>query len=87
MSWSLFVPLAYNRYILVYLENKQMARKGGNPETYFRAKGSESVTKTITVKVSPTLEAFVKSLPNRSEWIREAITEKAERERQFQSNG
>jgi metal-responsive CopG/Arc/MetJ family transcriptional regulator len=63
-----------------------MARKGGNPGTYFTAKGSESVTKTVTVKLSPTLEAFVKSLPNRSEWIRQAIIDKMERDLQQQGN-
>ena len=37
-------------------------------------------SKPVSVLLPPELEAWVRSLDNRSEWIREAITEKYERE-------
>jgi hypothetical protein len=37
-------------------------------------------SKPVSVMLPPDLENWVRSLDNRSEWIREAITEKYERE-------
>lgn len=56
-----------------------MARKGGNPETYF--KGPEVASSPISVKLTPEVDKFVRSLPNRTEWLRKAITEAYERDR------
>lgn len=37
-------------------------------------------SKPVSVLLPPDLDQFVRSLPNRSAWIREAIKEKIERE-------
>lgn len=39
-----------------------------------------ATSKAFSVRLPPDLEAWVESLDNRSEWIREAIAEKYERE-------
>lgn len=57
-----------------------MARKGGNPETYF--KGPEVAPSPISVKLSPDIDKFVRSLPNRAEWLRNAIAKAYEEEMQ-----
>lgn len=58
-----------------------MARKGGNPETYFKSGCQGQIAKkSIGVKLPVELDEFVRSLPNKSEWVREAIAEKYERE-------
>jgi hypothetical protein len=36
--------------------------------------------KALSVKVAPDVDALVRSLPNRSEWLRRVITEAAEKE-------
>ncbi len=65
-----------------------MARKGGNPETYFKAECPQPVVKKpISVKLPPDLDAFVRSLPNKSEWLRQAIAAQVERDLQQQKNG
>lgn len=45
-----------------------------------------ATSKAFSVRLPPDLETWVESLDNRSEWIRQAIAEKYEREQQ-QSNG
>lgn len=65
-----------------------MARKGGNPGTYFRAESCpEKVAKqAIAVKLPLDLDEYVRSLPNRAEWLREAIALHMERERLVAAN-
>lgn len=55
-----------------------MARKGGNPGTYYKTIGYEGevAKKTIGVKLPVEIDTWVRSLPNRAEWLREAIAEK-----------
>ncbi len=43
-------------------------------------------SKPVSVMLPPDLETWVRSLDNRSEWIREAIAEKYEREQLESSN-
>lgn len=58
-----------------------MARKGGNPDTYYKSNYKGKVSKkAVAVKLPLELDEFVRSLPNQSDWIREAIAEKIERE-------
>lgn len=39
----------------------------------------------VAVKLPVDLDAFVRSLPNRAEWLREAVAEKYEREQKQSS--
>lgn len=50
--------------------------------THFKGKGLKTTNKQtpVSVKLPPELDRIVKSLPNRSEFIREAIAEKIARE-------
>jgi Arc/MetJ-type ribon-helix-helix transcriptional regulator len=41
--------------------------------------GTTHKTKPICVKLPPELDEFIRGLPNRSEWLREAIEEKKQR--------
>lgn len=51
-------------------------------KTHFKSKGVgvKSKQKPVSVMLPEKLDAIVRSLPNRSEFLREAITEKAIRE-------
>lgn len=66
-----------------------MARRGGNPGTYFKSDScSEKVAKVpIAVKLPLELDEYVRSLPNRAEWLREAIAAQVERDRHKQDAG
>lgn len=56
-----------------------MARKGGNPQKFF--KHLEEMSETpLSVRVPVDLDLYVRSLPNRTEWLRQAIAEKRQRE-------
>lgn len=55
----------------------------GNPNPTYKLKRvyDEPVAdKPVTVKLPIGLDAYVRSLPNKSEWLREAIAEKYQRE-------
>lgn len=56
-----------------------MAKEGGNPQN-FNNPEKTFADKPLTVRVEIYLDTFVRSLPNRTEWLREAITEKYQRE-------
>ncbi|OWY63581.1 hypothetical protein B7486_52310 [cyanobacterium TDX16] len=63
-----------------------MARKGGNPETYYKSNYSGAIAKkAVAVKLPVELDEFVRSLPNQSDWLRNAIVEAYMREQQQQS--
>lgn len=51
-------------------------------QTQFKGKGLgiKHRQSPICVMLPPDLDAYVRSLPNRSEWLRQAIKEKMERE-------
>lgn len=53
-----------------------------NPKHRFKGKGLNTTNKQgpVSVKLPPELDAVIKALPNRSEFLREAIAEKAIRE-------
>lgn len=46
-----------------------------------------ATSKAFSVRLPPDLEIWVEGLDNRSEWIRQAIAEKYEREQNQQSSG
>ena len=48
--------------------------------------GTKSGHKPVSVMLPPALDDWVRSLDNRSEWIRQAIAEKYEREQLESSN-
>ena len=53
-----------------------------NPKYKIKGKGLNTTSKQrpVSVKLPPDLDAVIKALPNRSEFLREAIREKAIRE-------
>lgn len=57
-----------------------MTKKGGNPQNFNNPK-KMFAPMPLTVRVEPDLYEQVRSLPNRTQWLREAIAEKLERER------
>ena len=58
-----------------------MARAGGNPLIYQKPKYEVAMAeKPIGVRLPIELDEFVRNLPNRAEWLREAIAEKRQRE-------
>ncbi len=61
--------------------------KNPNPEGRFKGKGLKTTRKQrpVSVKLPPELDEIIKSLPNRSEFLREAIREKAIRENLLKS--
>jgi hypothetical protein len=61
-----------------------MNQERGDHETRFKplGVGVKHDTKPICVLLPTELDAYVRSLPNRSQWLREAIAEKMARDRQ-----
>lgn len=55
-----------------------------NPKPTYKLKplyGNKPLSsKTVTLRLPEDIDAFVRSLPNRTEWLRQAIAEKYERE-------
>ena len=49
---------------------------------YIKGKGLGTKDKTppVSVKLPPEIDAVIRSIPNRSDWIREAIKDKMEKE-------
>lgn len=56
-----------------------MAKKGGNPQN-FRNPVKTSLEPLTFRLTDAQVDAFVRSLPNRTEWLRRAIAEAYERE-------
>ncbi len=57
-----------------------MANPKGNPQKLVRI-GTEPVASTaVSVKLPLTMDAWVRSLPNRADWLRKAIADAYERE-------
>jgi hypothetical protein len=83
------VTLAATRLLIVlYTLTKKMGRgrKGGNPEILAKPLYGEPMAEgTLGVRLPVYLDEYVRSLPNRSEWVREAIAEKWQRETQSPS--
>ena len=60
-----------------------MARKGGNPLIYAKPLQDKPMAEApFSVRLPVDLAEYVKSLPNRTVWLREAIAEKRQRESQ-----
>ena len=59
-----------------------MAKKGGNPQNFVKC-SEEMAEKPLSVRVPVAIDQYVRSLPNRTEWLREAILEKKQREEGF----
>ncbi len=58
-----------------------------NPKYKFRNdQVGEVARRSISVKLPPELDAFVRSLPNRAEWLRQAIAAQVERDLQKESS-
>jgi hypothetical protein len=49
-------------------------------ETRFKAKPDSLASEILAVRVEKPIDAVVRSLPNRTEWLRRVITEAAKRE-------
>lgn len=65
---------------------REMAGRKGNYKTPFKKIYEEEMAETpLSVRVSVELDKYVRSLPNRTEWLREAIAEKFARESQQNS--
>lgn len=63
-----------------------MGRKTEKHKTSFvKFHQEEMAEQPLSVRVNAELDKFVRSLPNRTEWLREAITEKYNREKQAQN--
>lgn len=61
----------------------KQGRKGGNPETYFKADFQGEISKKpVAVKLPVDLDAYVRSLSNQSEWLRQAVADAYERDMQ-----
>lgn len=59
-----------------------MSKKGGNPQNFKNPVQTFS-SKVTGVRLPFDMHEYVESLPNRTEWLREAIAEKIERDRQL----
>lgn len=56
-------------------------RGNPNPKQKLKPIGEEAMAKTpLAIRVPVEIDEFVRSLPNRTEWLRQAIAEKYERE-------
>jgi hypothetical protein len=64
-----------------------MAKLRRNFATQFKSRGvgTRSGQTPISVLLPIEIDSLVRSLPNRSQWLREAIAEKLEKEQQMQS--
>jgi hypothetical protein len=63
-----------------------MAKKGGNPQNFKNP--VKSSLEPLTVRLNDKqVDDFVRSLPNRNEWLRKAITAQYERDMQQQEAG
>lgn len=63
-----------------------MARKGGNPLLYSKRVGDELLAQQpLTVRVPISHDEYVRSLPNKTEWLRKAIAAQVERDKQSDS--
>ena len=61
----------------------------GNPNPKYKFKSNyagEVAGKPISVKLPVEIDAWVRSLPNRTEWLRQVIAEAVEREQQSRSH-
>lgn len=56
-------------------------KKGGNPQEFIRH-DEPLADKPVSVKLPLNLDEFVRSRPNRTEWLRNAIAAQAERDKQ-----
>lgn len=65
---------------------KSMAKKGGNPQNFNNPERTFA-PQPLTVRVETHLDEYVRSLPNRTEWLRQAIAAQAERDRQARDAG
>jgi hypothetical protein len=68
-------------YLGVVVVKKKVRR---DFETRFKPKPGSLASKPISVYLPKELDEFVRSLPNRSHWLRQVIAEAAEREQQKQ---
>lgn len=58
-----------------------MARKGGNPLIYAKPLEDKPMAETpMSVRLPVDLHEYVKSRPNRTEWLRAAIAAQVERD-------
>ncbi len=63
-----------------------MAKKGGNPQNFNNPERMFALH-PLTVRVETHLDEYVRSLPNRTEWLRQAIAAQAERDQQARDAG
>jgi hypothetical protein len=61
-----------------------MTETTGNYATQFKSKGVgvKHDHKPICMMLPPETDSYVRALPNRSEWLRQAVAEKIDRDKQ-----
>lgn len=57
-----------------------MAKKGGNPQPFLTNGEKPMAEQPLSVRVEVDIDAYVRSLANRTQWLRQAIVEKYERD-------
>lgn len=58
-----------------------MAARGDHGKKFLsKGLGTTTNQRPVAVKLPPEMDEYVRALPNKSEWLREAIREKIERE-------
>lgn len=58
-----------------------MKRKGNYKTPFVKYYEEEMAESPLSVRLPAELDTFVRSLPNRTEWLRQVISEAAEREK------
>lgn len=59
-----------------------MAKKGGNPQPFLTNGEKPMAEQPLSVRVEADIDAYVRSLANRTQWLRQAIAEKYQRDLQ-----
>ena len=71
-SVSDFVYIKYSITIYLKYTSNHMAKKGGNPQNFNNP--PKSTLTPLNVRLTDEeIDKFVRSLPNRTEWLRKAI--------------
>ncbi|MDZ8109694.1 MAG: hypothetical protein RM338_29280 [Nostoc sp. DedQUE12a] len=77
-----YIYILVNQLISQYLYGFLMARKGGNPDLKkygFSPSGDEALNKMLAVKVTKSMYERVKSLPDPSGFMRQALQDALEK--------
>lgn len=56
-----------------------MAKLGGNPQN-FKNPQKKFAAQSLAIRVNPELDEYVRSLPDKNEWLRKAVADAYERD-------